>query len=254
MLLDILRDGLVDDELTTDDISRRELALDKEVIQLIQAACKDDKLARAIDLAKLLHHNASFDMAIKVAGFYHLIGLQEKIQMLKEDREDDDRLVVARDRRRERLGDFASVPAPRAPLAELGPSRPKAFQDFRPPPPVHRPGLERVTPAAEPLKTSITFKPRASEPSRYDWDDLQSSAADLVRDYSYDPSHDGKRKRSQEPVVSTDNGSKRRVMESNTSSRSSIPNSMARADHTATRRAESFRAKGWCRQRTQSIQ
>ncbi|KAI0695530.1 WD40-repeat-containing domain protein, partial [Cytidiella melzeri] len=101
MLLDILRDGLPDDELTTDDIARRELALDKEIIQLIQVACKNDKPGRAIDLTKLLHHNASFGVALKVAGFYHLIGLQEKMEMLKEDREDTDRLVVARDRRRE---------------------------------------------------------------------------------------------------------------------------------------------------------
>jgi len=145
-LLDILRDGL-GDELTTDEISRRELALDKELIQLIQNACKNDRLARALDLTKLLHHTASFDMAIKVAGFYHLIGLQEKMEALKDDREESDRLSDAREKRKQRARDTAPVPAVRAVFAE--PSRPKAFQDFRPPPVKHRPGLERATPVVE---------------------------------------------------------------------------------------------------------
>ncbi|KAI0342000.1 hypothetical protein BDW22DRAFT_1331357 [Trametopsis cervina] len=209
MLLDIIRDGLADDELTTDDISRRELALDKEIIQLIQMACKNDKPGRAIDLTKLLHHNASFDMAIKVAGFYHLIGLQEKMGMLKDDRDDVDRLVVARDRRREREADFAAVPAPRLQVAES--SKPKAFQDFRPPPTIHRPGLERVN--GDTLKTSQPPRASTSSATPYDRDEFQSSAADFGDEYIDQPSPDGKRKRSVEPPIDVENG-KRRMVES----------------------------------------
>ena len=210
MLLDILRDGLADDELTTDEISRRELDLDKELIQLIQTACKDDKLSRAIDLTKMLHHNASFDIAIKVAGFYHLIGLQEKMGMLKEDREDENRLIVARDKRRERASDFAAVPAPRASVVE--PSRPKAFQDFRPPPAIHRPGLERATAVIEPFNGSSSTV-RVKESSYSERDEFQSSAADLGEDYSYEPSSDGKRKRSEEVSTASESGGKRRAAE-----------------------------------------
>ncbi|KAH9892894.1 hypothetical protein C8Q73DRAFT_76644 [Cubamyces lactineus] len=147
MLLDILRDGL-GDELTTDDIAARELALDKGLIQLIQQACKTDRLARALDLTRLLHLTPSFDMAIKVAGFYHLIGLQEKMEALKAERESDDRLENLRERRRGFTEDFAPVPAMRLPTVGES-SRPKAFQDFRPPPALHRPGLERATPVVD---------------------------------------------------------------------------------------------------------
>ncbi|TFK53583.1 WD40 repeat-like protein, partial [Heliocybe sulcata] len=99
MLLNIKRDALGDD-LTSDEISRRELALDKELIQLIQHACKNDKLPRALELTGMLHHIPSFDMAIKVAGFYHLVGLREKMEALKEDRMSDDRLEGAREKRK----------------------------------------------------------------------------------------------------------------------------------------------------------
>ena len=215
MLLNILRDGLSDDELTTSTISQRELALDKELIQLIQSACKADRLARALDLTKLLHHTASFDMAARVAAFYHLIGLQEKIELLKAAREDVDRLEDARDRRRERKAQYAPVPAPRPPAVRE--QRATAFQDFRPPPEIHRPGLERATLApsqnslgAGPSRTRTAPPPRAPPA-----EDLQSNGA--ADDYEYDTgTSEGKRKRSEEPV----NGqTKRRAVDDSVSSR-----------------------------------
>lgn len=217
MFLDILRDGL-GDELTTDDISQREVALDKEIIQLIQSACKSDQLSRAIDLAKLFHHTGSFDMAIKLAGFYHLVGLQEKFEALKDDREDVDRLEVARDKRRELASEFTAVPAPRVPVSETRPSLPKLFQDFNPPPALPRPGLERATPA--PVYRPPTRPPRGGLPSRVaESDDFQSSGA--VSDWdieasSYDTAQDGKRKRSEEPGVDVENSAKRRAFDDQT--------------------------------------
>ncbi|OBZ68085.1 Minichromosome loss protein 1 [Grifola frondosa] len=218
VLLDILRDSL-GDELTTDEISRRELALDKELIQLVQNACKNDKLARALDLTRLLHHNASFDMAIKVAGFYHLIGLQEKMEALRDDREESDRLADARDKRRQRARDFATVPAPRMPLA--GPSRPKAFQDFRPPPALHRPGLERATPAVDSFRSTNIAPLRTGMSSQMSTDTTvyESSFGDEPANNDFSFASPGKRKRANddEPVRESrspglDNGSKRRAI------------------------------------------
>ncbi|KAI0036851.1 hypothetical protein K488DRAFT_75644 [Vararia minispora EC-137] len=136
-------DALGDDE-PEDDIRRRELALDKELIQLIQNACKNDKLPRALDLTRLLHHVPSYDLAMKVADFYHLRGLREKMQLLKDEFEEHDRAENGRQKRRRWASDYEPVAAPRT-----GPSddaHPRAFQDFGPPPAVYRPGLARATP------------------------------------------------------------------------------------------------------------
>ena len=145
LLLNMQRDALDDDELTTETLSARELALDKELIQLIQVACKADKLSRALDLARLLHHTPSLDSAAKVAGFYHLVGLQEKILRLRDARDAHDRLEELRDARGARNAQFAVVPKARTIIIEKEERRVKAFQDFRPPPAIHRPGLERAT-------------------------------------------------------------------------------------------------------------
>ncbi|KAI0066266.1 WD40 repeat-like protein [Artomyces pyxidatus] len=186
------------DDLATDDILKRELALDKELIQLIQNACKNDKLPRALELTRMLHHTASFDMAMKVAAFYHLVGLQEKMEALKDDREDSDRLAHGRDKRRRWARDYDAVPPPRLPPADVVSSRTKAFQDFGPPPSVYRPGLTRATPAP-------TAKPAHNE-REYQMDDEYTT-----------PPPEGKRKRIEEDLSYRDStspdGVKRRVLD-----------------------------------------
>ncbi|CAL1707133.1 unnamed protein product [Somion occarium] len=214
MLLDILRDGLDEDELTSTDISRRELALDKSLIQLIQFACKNDKLSRALDIAKLLHHTASFDMAIKVAGFYHLIGLQEKLEALKDDREDGpDKLEAQRERRRDRNAQFVPIPDnKRYSTFAAEPARPKPFQDFRPPPAIPRPGLERAAGAS----TKATGTSQITESSQFSMDDEPSFDFNAHQDiensnYSQESSPDGKRKRFEEDS-NAENDAKRRAV------------------------------------------
>ena len=64
-------------------IKQREVSLDKELLQLVQGACKADNLQRALDLTRLMNNPATVDAAAKVAGFYHLPGLQERIAGVK---------------------------------------------------------------------------------------------------------------------------------------------------------------------------
>jgi chromosome transmission fidelity protein 4 len=187
----------------------------------------------------MLHHTTSYDMAVKVAGFYHLIGLQEKIEMLKVDREeggdDDDeygidpREVGRRKREQWRREGSGAVPPPR-PIGESSRSAgyhgaKKAFQDFGPPPAIHRPGLSRAKGESAPsqlsqLQSSFEVADGSGssyrEPSptnNFDWEEDQSmsiSTAGL--------GNEGKRKRDpiDEPVTdafdSSNDGAKRRAL------------------------------------------
>ncbi|KAE8539030.1 hypothetical protein D1P53_005400 [Cryptococcus gattii VGV] len=72
-------------------LKETELTMDKEMLQLVQGACKADNLQRALDVARLMHHSATIEAAAKVAAFYHLPGLQERIQGIKEEKEKEKR-------------------------------------------------------------------------------------------------------------------------------------------------------------------
>lgn len=228
MQLDIIRDGL-GEELTSDTLAARELVLDKALIQLIQHACKTDRLARALDLTRMLHHTPSFDAAIKIANFYHLIGLKEKMEALKEEREDSDRLEGLRERRRQIDGDFAPIPAMRLPTSGgYGESyaKQKPFQDFGPPPPMHRPGLERVTPAPDARSNGVPSSQMTEDSTVFG-----TSFPDSTQDHEFTyASPEGKRKRpaDDEPIHDSrspgvDPGAKRRAFAGESASTARMP-------------------------------
>ena len=76
MSISLLQDAPSPDEYL---IKQRQVSLDKELLQLVQGACKADNLQRALDLTRLMHNSGSVDAAAKIAGFYHLPGLQERM-------------------------------------------------------------------------------------------------------------------------------------------------------------------------------
>ncbi|KAG7446498.1 WD40 repeat-like protein [Guyanagaster necrorhizus] len=174
---------ILDEELTTEDIIAKERAMDKEFLQLIQGACKGDNIPRAIELTKLLHHVNSIDLVVKIADFYHMVGFKEKVLLLKRIHEEsEDRMSLAREKRRR--WNKADPPSRRLPDAEEPFSdRRKAFQDFGPPPSIHRPGLSRATPTVE--KSRYSSVAPASTPKS--WAEPTASEEDITLD--------GKRKR-----------------------------------------------------------
>jgi chromosome transmission fidelity protein 4 len=207
LLLELARDSL-GETLTTDEISKREMEMDKEFIQLIQAACKADNIPRAVELTKLLHHTVSLGMASKLAAFYHLIGLQEKIETLKtvREEEEEDRLVRAREKRRQWL---VPDPLPRALPNAPASARQDPLQDFVPPPSIYRPGLARAIPVVETTRYASANEHQA--PSVVD---TASASEDTFGDYeSVTP--DGKRKRMDhdELQANDDDYTKRRVID-----------------------------------------
>ncbi|TFK20918.1 hypothetical protein FA15DRAFT_624697 [Coprinopsis marcescibilis] len=135
----------LDEDLTTETIASREQAIDKEFILLIQAACKSANIPRAIELVKLLHNIPSFDASIAIANFYNLQGLKEKMQYLKREKEEDeDRLVVARNKRRRWLKPDAQLRQVASETNGFG-ARYDPLGDTRPPQQIERPGMSRVT-------------------------------------------------------------------------------------------------------------
>ncbi|KAF5328867.1 hypothetical protein D9619_011727 [Psilocybe cf. subviscida] len=183
----IVYDSL-EEELTTEAVVSRELAVDKELMTLIQQACRAGSSARAIELVKLLHNLASIDNAIKIADFYRLVGLREKFDIIKQDRQDrEDRLIVARNKRRRWM-------KPDPPLRELapptrGPARFDPLGDTRPPPVIERPGMTRVTkPVIETTRFSSTsYVPASSQSMSTDqvsWesDSLNNNSSSFLTD------------------------------------------------------------------------
>lgn len=120
--LDISADG--ETEYT---LKQRSVALDKELLQLVQGACKADNLQRALDLTRLMHNPATVEAAAKIAGFYHLPGLQERISAVSI-------AVERKKRRRPEARHSTYAPASYATSSASASAIPptKGFSDFAP--------------------------------------------------------------------------------------------------------------------------
>jgi chromosome transmission fidelity protein 4 len=148
IVLGWMRDAL-GPSLSSEELSTRELEMDKDLIKLLQLAIKDRHLQRAHDIVKLLHHISSLDTAMKLAEYYHLVGLQDKIKIWKAWREDNDDPSEEREERR----DWERGVRPLYPPGELvghllgGSGTGGRPQDFRPAPMFPRRGLGNAIPS-----------------------------------------------------------------------------------------------------------
>ncbi|RKO83935.1 hypothetical protein BDK51DRAFT_49552, partial [Blyttiomyces helicus] len=72
--------------ITTSDaeIHRKEIDMDKVLLQMILAACKAERVQRALDLCVCLHLVKSIDGAMKIAVVHRLPALAERMNIIKE--------------------------------------------------------------------------------------------------------------------------------------------------------------------------
>ncbi|TKY89926.1 hypothetical protein EX895_001224 [Sporisorium graminicola] len=75
---------LSSDDTLALDASTLEMSSDKALLQLVQLACKADKHGRALDAARALHSTRTLEAALKIAAFFHLSSLAERMMALKE--------------------------------------------------------------------------------------------------------------------------------------------------------------------------
>ena len=60
-----------------------EIEADKALLQLVQLACKADRYARALDGTRALHSEATLDAALKIASFFHLPSLADRLELVR---------------------------------------------------------------------------------------------------------------------------------------------------------------------------
>jgi len=229
ILLGWTKDALVDTVLTTDEIAKNELALDKGLIKLMQTAIKANQLQRAHDIVRLMHHSTSLDMALKMAQFYHLLGLEEKIKEWKRVVQDRERLEEERETRRE----WRHVSRPVGMGEELVSAqfdlhsgRPDGFDRAAFP--------RKSLGSAKPLNGHTAFSKKSSEAGKFTSSSMTAHGDDIYDHASVDdeidvdmsadvtpapaprkspPSADGKRKREQEEPMDIDVGIKKARLE-----------------------------------------
>ncbi|KAK9323645.1 WD40-repeat-containing domain protein [Lipomyces orientalis] len=80
-------DGLEDDQ--KDEISKRELGIDKTILQLLQIACRTGQHGKAYGLVGMIHKEQALQAANKIAQRYEMISLAEKVNRELEKRAGD---------------------------------------------------------------------------------------------------------------------------------------------------------------------
>lgn len=60
-----------------------DMEADKSLLQLIQLACKADKYGRALDATRALHTEATLNAALKIADFFHLPSLADRMEQIR---------------------------------------------------------------------------------------------------------------------------------------------------------------------------
>ncbi|CAE6402739.1 unnamed protein product [Rhizoctonia solani] len=143
----MLQDSQLHEEEESEEVMRGKLSVDKLLLTLIQGVCKSGQHARAIDLASMLRSPSSLEKASQIAGFYHLRGLQERFNAMREAREEDDGAAEAAARDSwDRASDAIPDKVGQFNGGGRRNGRQQYFDEFAPPPIITRRSLATATP------------------------------------------------------------------------------------------------------------
>lgn len=78
--LDFVPKGLSAEE---SDPVQLDMEADKALLQIVQLACKADRYARALDASRALHSEATLEAALKIAHFFHLPSLADRMEQIR---------------------------------------------------------------------------------------------------------------------------------------------------------------------------
>ena len=67
-----------------DTFDSADIEMDKDILRLINIACKSERHSRALDLVNSLRLSESVDKAIRIASFHHLSSLANSMMRIKE--------------------------------------------------------------------------------------------------------------------------------------------------------------------------
>ncbi|KAG8835473.1 hypothetical protein FRC17_003040 [Serendipita sp. 399] len=147
ILLSWMRDAL-GPMLESSELAARELEMDKDLIKLLQGAIKERHLQRANDIVRSLNHINSLDTAAKLAEYYHLVALQDKIKGWKQWREENEDPEEDREERKAWSRGVAAIPPSEEMVGHLlGSSVSGRPQEFRSAPTFPRRSLANAIPS-----------------------------------------------------------------------------------------------------------
>lgn len=184
--------------LSAEGAEDRRVQIDKDLLQLVQGACKADALARALDLARLLHATSSLDAARRIADYYHFPGLVERIGRVRAEKGLERASWVDAEPQQEYVTRAKASRAPAREFDDFAPARKRTFAGREQP-------SSRATPSAReraetPAASRRTVVPETPGPEEDESMEPFDSTAGKTFDESMPLVASPKRKRSEDDV------------------------------------------------------
>ncbi|BEJ14934.1 hypothetical protein CspHIS471_0407010 [Cutaneotrichosporon sp. HIS471] len=154
--------------LSAEESEDGRVQIDKDLLQLMQGACKADALARALDLARLLHATSSLDAARRIADYYHFPGLVERIGNVKSEKGIERVSWVDAEPQQEYVTRAKAGRGPTRDFEDFAPARKRTFGGREPPSSRATPSARRAETPAASRQTVVPETPAPDDEMDFD--------------------------------------------------------------------------------------